>query len=207
MRRTGTRKKRSLPITPVKLTPLQRDKVRAVVDNHVFFDLEGAAQWLQVRTDAVLDAVQRGSLAPAGMTHNGKGGYVFTHRDLERYRNLLGLDAEKRVVEMLQAGAHPVDAYLAEYRNGIKMRKVLQLTHEWADLTGTWVIEGPPGSYARWLERMGLMQLKPRYMRRIIEAILTDAHTNNVVREKLKSIALETSQPSSARGEEPHVSE
>lgn len=143
------------------------------VDNRQFFDTEGAARRLKITTDYCMKLAQRGLLTPgrAGTSE----GLVFTLADLQRYLTRERKEhRERRVLELLQQGKHPVDVFFELEPEGIKLAHVVRVLHQWVKLGGIWVIEGPPGSYARWLERMNLARLTPRNLRRLIEHMLSD---------------------------------
>lgn len=147
-----------------------------LVDNRQFFDTEGAAKRLQITTEYCLKLAQRGLLTPgrAGTTE----GLVFTLADLQRYLTRERKEhRERRVLELLQRGMHPVDVFFELEPEGIKLAHVIKVLHQWVKLGGIWVIEGPPGSYARWLERMQLARLTPRNLRRLIEHMIADPST------------------------------
>lgn len=116
----------------------------------------------------------KGALTPA---RYGKG-CVYTRRDLERYRRNW---REAAIVEALVNGAHPLDLYL-EDRGRFPLKEVTRVMGEWAKVTGVWLVEGPRGSYARWLQRFDLVRCSPRELRRLVEALLRDPVVGERVR-------------------------
>jgi hypothetical protein len=147
----------------------------ALVDNRTFFDSEGAAAQLKTSQENIFKLSQRGMLAPGRLED---GSLVFTLADLERYRRREGeKHREKLIFERLRAGAHPLDVFLELEPDGVKLAHVWRVLQQYSKLGGLWVIEGPPGSYARWLERVGLARLTPRNLRRLVELLLSDAPT------------------------------
>lgn len=182
----------TIPATPEpqSATVKRRDTgARRYVDDKLFFDTQGAAEKLGLSVAAVLEAVQRGSLVPARVGKRRTHGLVYTHTDLERYakRDREG-GLERAIVQRLKDGLHPVDAYLETHAQGARLHTVLRLTETWARLAGLWLVQGPPGSYARWLERVGLRELKHLHLRRIVEALICDPHTARVAHLKLDSL-------------------
>lgn len=146
-----------------------------LVDNRQFFDTDGVARRLKITTDNCLKLVQRGQLTPG---RTGNEGLLYTLADVQRYQQRERKEhREKQILEQLQRGLHPVDVFLALEPEGVKLAHVVRVLHHWAKLGGIWVIEGPPGSYARWLERVGLARLTPRNLRRLIELLLSDPST------------------------------
>jgi len=143
-------------------------KLDSIVDGVEFLSAEQVASQCGSSTDLVYHATKRGFLCP------GKIGtqFVYTARDVSRWR---ALRSEHAITSELQKGSHPVDVYL-EGGNAWSLDDVTTVLHRWAKLTGAWVIEGPRGSFARWLQRLGLVRITPRQMRRVIELLLADAY-------------------------------
>jgi hypothetical protein len=127
------------------------------------------------------------NLTPAAL--NGREGLVYTRRDLERFKRRK-VDREKHIVDALQQGLGPVDAYYFAHERdpSVTLKQVIDVTRAYAEIAGLWIMEGPPGSYARWLERMGLVSLKPKHLRRIIEALLVDPHCGEVAKLRLDEL-------------------
>lgn len=119
-------------------------------------------------------ATQAGTLAPAKVG----GRAIYTRADVLRWRSRL---REVRVTRELQAGRHPVDIYL-EAAGDLSLEEVTEAMAKWAKLTGAWIVEGPRGSYARWLERLGLTTVTPRQLRRLVELLLGDDYVRRMVR-------------------------
>lgn len=143
-------------------------KLDSIVDGVEFLSAEQVATQSGQTTDLVYLHVRQGLLCP------GKIGsqYVFTRADVQRWRQLR---SEHAITTELEKGAHPVDVYL-QGEGRWKLDDVTATMHRWARLTGAWVIEGPRGSYARWLQRLGLIRVTPRQLRRVIELLLADPH-------------------------------
>lgn len=147
-----------------------------LVDNVQFFDTEHAAKRLKITKEYCLQLGQRGLLTPGrvGTTE----GLVYTLADLQRYLTRERKEhRERRVLELLQQGLHPVEVFFRLEPEGIKLSHVIKVLHQWVKLGGIWVVEGPPGSYARWLDRVGLSRLTPRNLRRLVEHMLSDPAT------------------------------
>lgn len=136
------------------------------------YSAEGALAFLGCTLSALENLSSRGELAPFRC---GLRTY-YTRRDLERHktrkRAKSGLEAE--VIRRLHRGENPVDVYLALDADGAAMslKKVLDLTGAWARGAGVWIVQAPPGSHSRWVERMGRIRITPRDLRRCIEDLL-----------------------------------
>jgi hypothetical protein len=124
----------------------------------------------------------RGQLCPAKLGSQ----LVFTRRDVERWRSWKD---EHAIVDELARGAHPLDVYLRG-KGAWRLEQVTRVMVGWARLAGVWVVEAPRGSYARWLDRMGLDSLTPKAMRRLIELLLTDEYVRRRAIEGLASPAV-----------------
>src|SRR3990170_1044210 len=154
---------------PAKKPPLQ-----VTCDARELFTGEQAARYLQIGNDRIRQAVSKKALCPARV-----GKYsLFTRRDLDRYKRL---EREHEIARQLVAGTHPLDIYLGAPSRWT-MRDVSATMLDWARLSGVWIVEGPRGSYARWLERLGLVRCTPRELRRIIEALVKDPELRARVR-------------------------
>lgn len=146
--------------------PSRIDEIRALCDSRTLFDTPQAARFLGLTEDAVRQSVTRKHLRPAKIRRQ----LFFTRSDLEAFKSTA---KQARIVRGLQAGELPIDIYLSD-PHGLTLRDVEQASREWSRVTGYWIVEGPPGSYARWLVRMGLVRLTPRQLRRVIEGLLLD---------------------------------
>lgn len=122
-----------------------------------------------------------GKLNPVNLGRGPGGGLVFARTDLARYKRSA---CEHDVAQQLEQGRHPLDIYF-EADGRYSLEDVHAAMNHWAKLTGCWVIEAPRGSYARWLERMGLVSITPRQLRRLIEAMLCDTTIGPHVRSFL----------------------
>lgn len=87
-------------------------------------------------------------------------------------------ERERCIMSMLNAGRHPCDIC---FEQGYRPEEVARTLDTWGKLSGYWIVEGPPGSYARWLERFGLVRFTPKLLRRLIELLLTDAYVQKKV--------------------------
>ena len=115
-------------------------------------------------------------------TKKWKGFLLFARSDLDRYRSEL---RELELTEAFVRGEHPIDVFMRTHGK-YPLKEVNRVMLEWAKLTGVWLVEAPRGSYARWLSRMGLTSITPRALRRLVEALLTDARVADVARSYLK---------------------
>jgi hypothetical protein len=146
----------------------------AICDGRELFDAAQACSFLRCSPELLRQATLRGALTPARV---GKG-CVYTRRDLERYRRHF---REAGIVAKLVEGAHPLDLYL-ENPGRYPLKEVTRVMHDWAKLSGIWIVEGPRGSFARWLQRFELVRCSPRELRRMIEALLRDPELGARVR-------------------------
>lgn len=153
------------------------------MDNIELFDAKGAAAFLAVPLTTISGATAQKLLTPAKKF----GRLLYTRRDLEQYGKV---GDEQLIAERLQAGEHPVDIYLSLHTR-LRIADVLRVTKTWAEMNGMWLIQAPPGSYARWLHRMNLTHIRPHHLRRVIEACLLDAHTVQVARLSVMEQRLE----------------
>ena len=136
---------------------------------------------LGVSEPRVKALVQEGKLHPVNLGPGPRGGYLFARSDVHRHRRA---ECEHDVAQQLEQGRHPLDVYF-EADGRYSLEDVHRAMNQWAKLTGCWVIEAPRGSYARWLERMGLTSISPRQLRRLIEAMLCDSTIGPHVRSFL----------------------
>lgn len=161
-----------------------RSGAELLADGVTFFDVHQACAKLGVSMEVLEQHTSKGNLTPAPL--NGAHGLVYTARDLKRFK-AKKIDREKHIIDALEKGLAPIDAYYEAHAQDslITLRDVIRVTHTYAEIAGLWIVAGPPGSYARWLERMGLVKLKAVHLRRIIEALLLDPHVARVARLKL----------------------
>lgn len=166
--------------------PQHTDAAR-IVDGRNFFDAQQAAAFLGISLQMLYRQTRNKNLTPAAL--NGREGLVYTRRDLERFKRRK-VDRERHIVDALRQGLGPVDAYYFAHERdpSVTLKQVIDVTHAYAEIAGLWIMEGPPGSYARWLERMGLVSLKPKHLRRIIEALLLDPHCGELARLRLDEL-------------------
>lgn len=152
-------------------------RMDALCDGREFLSADQVAARANITTELVRQAVVRGQLCP------GKVGtqLVFTRRDVDRY---MAWKAEHAITTQLAAGQHPLDVYLAG-DGSWSLDQVTRVMLRWAKLAGVWVVEAPRGSYARWLDRMGLTSWNPRLMRRLVELLLTDEYVRRLCVRKL----------------------
>lgn len=137
-----------------------------VPDGRQLLSADQAAEQFNLNQDTIYQLVKRGVLAPARFGTE----LVFTRADLERYTRQL---PELSIVEALERGEGPIAAYMAA--NGkVKLRELGPIVAEWARVSSFWLVQGPPGSYARWLQRLGLLRVNTTDLRRVIEAICND---------------------------------
>lgn len=95
---------------------------------------------------------------------------MFTRRDLQRWHDG---ETEAAIVKALHEGQNPIDIYLSN-PGRFRLEHVLDVLRKWAQLAGVWIVEGPRGSYTRWLQRMNLIRVTPRNLRRFLELLLVD---------------------------------
>lgn len=148
-----------------KKTP-RKPALESLCDGKNFLNSAQAATYLKTTQEAIRQITMRGGLCPARLGRDA----VFTRGDLDRYR---GNARELAIAKLLVDGAHPLDVYL-DSGGKYPMREVVRVLHEWSRLSGVWLVEGPRGSYARWLARLGLMRCTPRELRRVVEYLCAD---------------------------------
>lgn len=159
-------------------TPQLLASLKSVCDGKYNFDSAQAGQYLHVSQDRLYGLVAEKRLHPV----KWKAFLLFARGDLDRFR------AELRELELTSAfvaGEHPIDVFMRTHGK-YPLKEVNRVLLEWARLTGVWLVEAPRGSYARWLERMGLESISPRALRRLVEALLTDARIADVARSYLR---------------------
>ena len=153
------------------------------------------ATLLDTARHTILTAAQRGKLHPAKLGRR----LIFTRSEVvawhrERRGEGEKLEREKAMIARFEQGAHPVDVYLET--DGATLKQVLAIMHDWAAVAGVWVVEGPRGSYARWLQRVGLVELRPRDTRRVIEMLLADPYV-----AKIAGLALDETRAATAQAD------
>lgn len=148
-------------------TPNVQDLYISACDGKTNMSVAQAAVFLGCSANHVHHLASGQHLHPVRVS----GVLVFSRGDLARYRRI---ELELEIARELQRGTHPLDVFFtADGRYG--MAEVERAMREWSKLTGCWVVEAPRGSYARWLERVGVQRVSPRQIRRFIEGMLTDA--------------------------------
>lgn len=175
----GTEKRKicdSLTVPSKTTTPRQKRAARAAN-----LTLAQVAVSLGCSESRVKQLVSETKLHPVNLGNGPGGGLVFARSDVARHKRST---CELDVAQQLEQGRHPLDVYF-EADGRYSMDDVQAAMTKWARLTGCWVIEAPRGSYARWLERMGLTSITPRQLRRLIEALLGDATVGNRARSYL----------------------
>lgn len=152
----------------------KKPPLSATCDNRNFYSSAQAAAYLRLDLQTLRQLSSRGALTP------GKAGreVIYTRADLDRYR---ALEKEREIAAQLVAGVHPLDLYL-EGRGKFSLREVCRVMLEWSRLSGVWLVEGPRGSYARWLERLEIQRCTPRELRRIVEHLIADPQVGARVR-------------------------
>lgn len=152
--------------------PKKREQAQTAVvepDNIEVFDTDGACRFLNVTPETLEKAVERTFLAPAKIG----GRYAYTRRDLVRFQKATRKELRvAMVIEMLRDGEHPLDIFIRLQKHGVSLDDVMRTLRTYAKLSGIWLVEAPPGSYARWLERLGRVRVTHRDIRRCIEAML-----------------------------------
>lgn len=130
---------------------------------------------------------------------------IFTRRDVKRWRKERGeSEREVAITRELMKGTHPLDIYL-EANGRYSLDQVAAVMLRWAKLSGKWVIEGPRGSYARWLQRLGLVTINPRMLRRLVEAMLADSYVQRLIADRLGQFQVGNGAESAARQESAHT--
>ena len=148
-----------------------------VCDGSTNLSVAQAAVYLRCTQNKVHRLTCDGRLHPVRIS----GHLVFARSDLERH---IRAADEHEITTRLQAGEHPLDVYFT-FDGHVPLKEIERVLHEWARLTGIWLIEAPRGSYARWLQRFELLRVTPRGLRRFIEAMLVDEALGARVREYL----------------------
>lgn len=161
-------------------------------DGRELLSPQQVSELLDTPKRTIMTAAQRGKLHPAKL---GRRLYFTRSEVVAWHRERRGegekLEREKAMIARFEQGAHPVDVYLQT--EGATLKQTLATMHDWAAVAGVWIVEGPRGSYARWLQRVGLVELRPREMRRVIEALLADPYV-----AKIAGLALDQARTASA---------
>lgn len=121
---------------------------------------------------------KKGALTPARV----EGLVLYTLADVRDFETGA---RERLMMSMLNDGIHPCDIC---FEQGYRPQEVARTLETWGKLAGYWIVEGPPGSYARWLQRFGLLRFTPKLLRRLIELLLTDSY----VQQKLRRLDMGT---------------
>jgi excisionase family DNA binding protein len=171
--------------------PKLLEALASVCDGAVNFTVAQAAEYLHVPQNRVHKWVSDGRLHPVRVS----GHLIFARTDLDRQTRT---DIELELSRHFAAGDHPLDAYfLLDGR--VQLRDVHRVLLDWARVTGVWIVEGPRGSYARWLQRFGLVRVSPRALRRVIEALLVDQEVGERIRRYFADEPLEANTSPKAR--------
>lgn len=150
-----------------KGTPTAWEALASICDANINFNVAQAATFLNCSQNKLSKLVGEARLHPVKVGNI----CVFARSDLERQRS----DAhELELVKRFQRGDHPIDVYI-ELDGVVPLGDVERALHAWAKLTGIWLVEGPRGSYARWLQRFNLVRVSPKGLRRFIEAMLVES--------------------------------
>ncbi|HKY36472.1 MAG TPA: helix-turn-helix domain-containing protein [Polyangiaceae bacterium] len=137
-----------------------------VCDGETNYSVAQAALYLRCTQNKMHKLASEGRLHPVRIC----GHLVFARSDLERQRRS---ELELELTKRFMAGDHPLDVYI-DLDGRAALRDVERVLHDWAKLTGIWLIEAPRGSYARWLQRFDLVRVTPRALRRFLEAMLVE---------------------------------
>lgn len=135
-------------------------------DGVQFFSSRQAAKYLDVGASAIANYRTAERLSPALIGRHP----VYTLADLKRHKHLEAT-LKKRVFAELKAGRSPVDVVIDL---DVDPEKVGRWVVSFAKLAKYWLVESPRGSYGRWLEARGLVELTPRQLRRVIELLVSD---------------------------------
>lgn len=168
--------------------------MRLVPDGKQLLDADQAATFLGVSGDTLLHAARRHALTPARF---GKR-WIYTRADLDRYRKRL---PQAQIVEALERGEAPIAAWLAS-GGAVSLKELGGIIAEWARVASFWVVQQPPGSYARWLQRLGLLRVNTTDLRRMIEAMCSDDYIARVARLQLDAARAARLQAEAARAQE-----
>ena len=157
------------------------------------------AELLDTPLKTVLAAAQRRNLHPAKFGRR----LIFTRSEVvawhkERTGMSEKMEREKAMVERFAKGAHPVDVYL-DMDGRVTFKQMMTSLEDWARAAGIWIMEGPRGSYARWLQRLGLIELQPRHVRRVIELLLVDPYVAKLARLSLDQVRADESASTTAQ--------
>ncbi len=139
-------------------------------DGRNLFTRTQAAKYLDVHPSRVSQLMADGQLHPGRLATSHGADPFYTLADLEAHKNR-GETLEAKIFAELKAGRSPVDIVI-DLR--VKPTTVGRATTAYAKLSRLWLIETPRGSYGRWLEGLGLAELTPRQIRRVIELLVSD---------------------------------
>lgn len=148
----------------------KKARARLVPDGRQLLSSAQASDYLGVPQDTLMHAALRGALTPARYGTRQRGELIYTRADLDRFQSR---SHERAIVEALERGEAPITAYLSS-AGAIHLRDLARVIHDWARVASYWVVQQPPGSYARWLQRLGLLRVHTTDLRRMIEALCTD---------------------------------
>lgn len=137
--------------------------LREIPDGEQLLNSYDAALLAQVSQDVLHKWVQRGHLHPAKYGRD----YIFTRSEVLAVRNEV---IDRRIAKMLNDGASPLQVW--ESLPMASPDRVVRVLRGWARLSGVWIVDMPPGSYARWLARWRLKKFTPTDLRRCIERLL-----------------------------------
>ena len=147
-------------------------RLRTVPDGVQFLNSDQAAEMFDLKQDTILKLAKRGILTPAKLGAQGRQ-LIFTRADLERYARHA---PELAIVEALERGEAPIAAYTAA-GGKVRLRELGAIIAEWARVSSYWLVQGPPGSYSRWLQRLGVLRVHTMDLRRVIETLIADDST------------------------------
>jgi hypothetical protein len=145
------------------ITTRKKPTTREVPDGDQFLSSYQAAQLCNVKLATLTKWTQLGYLHPArfGTEH------IFTRAEILAVRNE---QTDRQIGKLLAEGVAPTEVW--ERLPHVSIDRVVRVLRSWARLSGYWVVEAPPGSYARWLSRFGLTRCTARDLRRHIERLL-----------------------------------
>lgn len=141
----------------------KKPTLREVPDGRQLLGAHDAALLLGVPMDTLNKWQQRGHLHPAkyGSEH------IYTRTELLAFRTH---QLDRDIAALLNDNVPPIEVW--ERLPHASLERVIRVLREWARLSGFWVVEAPPGSFARWLARFKLVRFGPVELRRAIERLL-----------------------------------
>lgn len=107
--------------------------------------------------------VERGYIHPARFGRE----LIFTRAQVVALRDAT---FDREIARLLQEGVPPLEIW-TQLPNATPA-DVVRVLKSWARLAGVWIVEMPPGSYARWLARFKLTKFGAPQLRRAIERLL-----------------------------------